>query len=101
MAENNNIFFVGGDALVYLTVPMYKKYFTTFVSGHTFSTYVSQDRFFNTPLPCKHMYAFRVTVSAVGLFQKPLLNTITHMTQMLQVNKNSNINYNVIQVKLN
>ena len=28
---------------------------------------------------CKHMYAFRVIVTAVGLFQKILLNTIAHM----------------------
>ena len=52
------------------------------------------------------MYAFRVTVSAVGSLQGILLNTIAHnvlknMTQMLQVNKNSNIKYNTKQVKLN
>ena len=27
------------------------------------------------PIPCKNMYAFRVTVSAVGLLQKILTNT--------------------------
>ena len=31
MEENNEIFFSGGDALVYLAVPVQKKYFTTFV----------------------------------------------------------------------
>ena len=41
MEENNDIFLAGGDALVYLAVPMYKKYSTTFVWGHPFSTYVS------------------------------------------------------------
>ena len=53
----------------------------------------------------KHKYTFRVTVIAIGLFQKIVLNTMTHvlynMTQILQVNKNSNIKYNMIQVKLN
>ena len=79
MEENNDIFLAGGDALVYLAGPMHKKYSTTIVWGHPFSTYVSYDRFFNHPPPCKHMYAFRVTVTAVGLFQKILLNTIAHM----------------------
>ena len=40
MEENNDIFLAGGDALVYLTGPMKKKYSTTFVWGCTFSTYV-------------------------------------------------------------
>ena len=31
MEENNNIFLAGGDALVYLAEPMYKKYSTNFV----------------------------------------------------------------------
>ena len=39
--ENNDIFFAGGDALVYLVLPMHEKYYTTFVWGHPFSTYVS------------------------------------------------------------
>ena len=64
MEENSNIFLIGDDALVYLIVPMHKKYSTTFVWGHPFS---------------KHMYAFRETASAVALFQKILLNAITHM----------------------
>ena len=41
MGENNKIFLAGGDVLVYLTGPMHKKYFTTFVWSHPFSTYVS------------------------------------------------------------
>ena len=41
MAENNNIFFAGGDALVYLAVPVHKKYFATLVWGYPFSSYVS------------------------------------------------------------
>ena len=41
MEENNDIFLAGGDALVYLARPMHKKYSTTFVWGHSFSTYVS------------------------------------------------------------
>ena len=57
MEENNDIFLVGGDALVYLAEPMQKKYSTKFVWGHPFSTYVSQDQVFNFPPPvrtCTH-----------------------------------------------
>ena len=79
MDENSDTLLAGGDALMYLAVPMHKKYSTTLVWGHPFSTYVSQDQFFNLVLPGKHMYAFKVTVSVVGLFQKILLNTIAHM----------------------
>ena len=54
-----------GDALVYLAGPIHKKYSTTFVWGHPYSTYVFHDRFFNTtpspPLPFTHRHAFRVT----------------------------------------
>ena len=77
--ECNSIFLAGGDALVYLAGQMRKKYSTTFVWGHPFSTSVSKDQFFNPPPNCKHMYAFRVTLTAVGLFQKILLNTIVYM----------------------
>ena len=45
MEENNIILLVGGDALVYLTVPMHKKYSTIFVWG----------RFFNPPFPWTHL----------------------------------------------
>ena len=41
MEENNDIFLARGDALVYLARPMSKKYSTTFVWGHPFSTHVS------------------------------------------------------------
>ena len=41
MKENNDIFLADGDALVYLAVPMHKKYSTKFVWGQPFSTYVS------------------------------------------------------------
>ena len=68
--ENNDVFLADGDALVYLAGPMHKKYSTTIVWGHPSSTYVSYDRFLKPPPPCKHMYACRVTASAVGLFQK-------------------------------
>ena len=47
MEENSDIFLGGGDALVYLTRSMHKKYSTTFVWGHPFSTYVSYDLFLN------------------------------------------------------
>ena len=45
--ENNDIFLAGRDALVYLAAPLHKKYSTTIVLGHPFSTCVSYDRFFN------------------------------------------------------
>ena len=51
MEENNDIFLAGGDALVYLAESMQKRYFWKFIWGHLFSTYVSYDRFFNSPLP--------------------------------------------------
>ena len=41
MEENNDIFLVGGDALVNLAKLIYKKYSTKFVSGHPFSTHAS------------------------------------------------------------
>ena len=78
MKENNGIILAGGDASVYLAKPMHKKYSLSFAWGHPFSAYVSPDRFFN-PLPCKHMYAFRVIFAAIGLPQKILLNFIAHM----------------------
>ena len=40
MEENNDFLLAGGYALVYLAKPMHKKYFTAFVWGHPFSTYV-------------------------------------------------------------
>ena len=77
--EKNNIFLASGDALVYLAGPMQKKYSTIFIWSHPFNTYVSFTDFSTPPPPCKHMYVFRVTVTAVKLFQKILLNTIAHM----------------------
>ena len=41
MEENNLVFLASSDALVYLVVPMHKKYSTTFVWDHPFGTYVS------------------------------------------------------------
>ena len=79
MEEKNDIFLAGSDALVYLAGPMHKKYSITFVWGHPFSTYVSYDQFFNLFPPCKYIYTFRVTLNAIGLFQKINLNTIAHM----------------------
>ena len=37
MEENNDIFYAGGDTLVYLAKPKHKKYSETFVWGHPFS----------------------------------------------------------------
>ena len=61
MEENNETFLAGGAALVYLARPVHKKYSTTFVWGHSFSTYVSYDQFFNPPPLCTHRYVFRET----------------------------------------
>ena len=47
MEENNGIFLVGCDALVFLAEPVHKKYSTKFAWVHPFSTYVSYDQFFN------------------------------------------------------
>ena len=57
MKENKAFLLAGGDALVYLAEPVHKKYSTTFVWAHPFSTYVSYDQFFNLPLllrTCTH-----------------------------------------------
>ena len=43
IAENNDIFIAGGDALVYLTETMHTKYSTAFGWGYSFSTYVFYD----------------------------------------------------------
>ena len=46
--ENNDIFLVGSDALVYLTVLIHKRYSTTFVWAiHVVRTYIRTD--FSTP----------------------------------------------------
>ena len=58
MEENVDIFLAGGDTLVDLAGPMHKKYSTTFVWGHPFSTYLSYDQFFNPRPTCTHVYAF-------------------------------------------
>ena len=64
MEEKNDIFLAGSDVLAYLAVTIHKKYFTIFVWGHPFSTYVSLDHFLNPPslpipisppLPRKHI----------------------------------------------
>ena len=79
MEENNNNFLDGSDALVYLgyqctnNIPQ-----LLFGTIHLVSTYLRTD-FSTHPLLCKQMYAFRVTVPAVGLFQKILFNTIAYM----------------------
>ena len=61
MEENIDIFFAGGDALVYLGQHL-------FGALHLVGTYLRTN--FSTPLHT--YYVFRVTVTAVGLFQKIL-----------------------------
>ena len=80
MEENSDILFAGSDALLYLAGPMHKKNIPChlFEAIHLVRTYLRTN--FLTPRPpCMHMYAIRVTVTAVGLFQKILLNTTGHM----------------------
>ena len=49
MEENNDIFFVGGNALVFLAKPIHKKYSTTlFGAIHLVRTYLVTK--FSTPL---------------------------------------------------
>ena len=107
MEENNDIFLAGDDTLVYFTGPMHTKNILQHLLGaiHLVRMYL-RTNFSMPPSPCKHMYTFRVTVTAVGLFQKIVFKhyrtyVLNNMTQMLQVNKNSNIKYNMVQVKLN
>ena len=51
--ENNNIFLVGGDILVNLTVPMHKKYSTTFfwLFGAIYLVRTYLRNIFHTPSP--------------------------------------------------
>ena len=44
MEENNNIFLAGGNALVYLAIPLHKKYSVALVWGNPFSMYISYDK---------------------------------------------------------
>ena len=53
MDKNKEIFLAGADVLVYLAEAMHKKYSTTSVLGHLFSTYVSYDR-----SSCTYLYTF-------------------------------------------
>ena len=50
MEENKDIFLGSGDALLYLTGPVYKKYFTKFFWCYPFNTYLMTD-FSTLPLP--------------------------------------------------
>ena len=61
MEENNDIFLVGGDTLLYLSKPVHKIYSTKLFWGHPFSSHVSNDQFFNFPSPCTHLYTFLMT----------------------------------------
>ena len=80
MEEKNGIFLGGSDVLVYLVGPVHKRYSTTFVWGHPFSTFVFYDRFFNlpspsSPSPCMHIYSFRVTPFYVRDFINLILSS--------------------------
>ena len=105
MKENNNIFLADGDALVYLAIPIHRKYSTTFFGAiHFVRTYLRTN--FLTSL---------FLVSYVGIwsncfcrrvvpkksFKDNRTYELNNITQMLQVNKTSNIKYNVIHAKLN
>ena len=72
---------------------------------HLVRTYLRTDILLPPPL-CKHMYTFRETVTARRIVPKSSFKhnhtyVLSNMTQILQVNKNSNNKYNTIQVKLN
>ena len=75
MEEDNNIFFAGGDALVYLTKPIHKKYSTISIFGYPFSMYVSYDRFFNPSL-CTHLYTFCMTTSSFPQLRSYLMDSL-------------------------
>ena len=76
MEENNDIFLAGGDALVHLAGPMYKKIFHNICLGPS----IWHVRILGPILQAPFLLpAFRVTVTAVGLFQKNILNSIAHM----------------------
>ena len=86
MEENNDIFLAGcwlsyfsvlGRTNAQKNIPQHLFGAIHLVRMYLRSDFSAQPP--NPPLPCKHMYALRVTVSAAGLFQEILLNTIAHM----------------------
>ena len=104
MEGNSNIFLAGGDALVYLTGSIYKMYSTIFVQGYPFSTYVCQDQFFTPPpLPPSlvsiftHLQQLLLQQGCSKKFNRTYV--LNNMTQMLQVNQNSNVKYNDVKMK--
>ena len=64
MEENSGALLAGSDALAHLAGPMHKKYSTTFVWSHLFSTQVSYDQFFNVEV----FFFFTTTVSVTDQF---------------------------------
>ena len=99
MEENNDISLIGGLALVYLTGPMHKKYSTTFLWGHPFSKYVFNP--FPSPFPNSFLPICTHLELLLTYFKHSRTYELNNMMQMLHVNENSNIKYNIIQVKLN
>ena len=99
MEENNDIFVAGGDALVYLAEPMYKKYFTKLFWGNSFSTYVSYDVLFS---PCTQLYTFLMnsppfpqlrTYLMDGLFLNQKTNNNIPISYSLKYKHSKKINY--------
>ena len=71
MEENNSFFLAGVDALVNLAGPIQKNSPQhLFGAIHLVRSYLRAN--FLSPSPFKQTYAFRVTFTAVGLFQKIL-----------------------------
>ena len=55
--ENNDIFLVGSDALVYLVGPMHKKDSKTFIWSHPFSTHISYNWFSTTAIALSNSHS--------------------------------------------
>ena len=73
MEDSNEIFLAGGDALVYLAVPLYKKYkiFHNICLGLSIKYVRILGPIFQTPRPpLPTSFLSLVSVSAVGLFKK-------------------------------
>ena len=85
MEENNDIFLAGGDALVYLAEPMYKKYSTKLFWGNSFSTYVSYDVLFS---PCTQLYTFLMN-------SPPFPQLRTYLMDGLFLNQKTNNNIRI------
>ena len=82
MEENNDIFLAVDYALVYLVIPLHKKYSTAFAWGHSFSMYVHKK--YSTTFVWGH--SFSMYVSYDRWWPPPFLQLRTYLMDGLFLN---------------